>query len=88
MFHIYVNGNALHDPKGDEKHEPLSFATAAEGEDKADALHTDALERFKRGRLRRFARLAPRRDAYIVASEPPPSFGPEPEPAPEQAPEA
>lgn len=80
MFHLFVKGNRVHD---EGEHDSamgvtragggdLTFATKAEGDAKADALFAEALARFKRSRLSRFPGLAPKREAYVVAEEPPP----------------
>lgn len=80
MFYLFVNGNRVHD-EGEhdasgrvtrEGGGDLTFATKADGDAKADALFAEALAQFKRGRLSRFPGLAPKREAYVVAEEPPP----------------
>lgn len=69
-FYLYVNGNQVHDEaKG--PHAPLSFGSRAEGEAHADALYANAVELATSMRRRK-----PRRDGYIVATEPPPSSEP------------
>lgn len=94
MFYLFVNGSRVHD-EGEHDAQmrvtregggDLTFATKADGEAKADALFAEALARFKRSRLGRFRGLGPKRSSYVVAEEAP--TVPDPEPAPEQAPEA
>ena len=81
MFHLYVNGNEVHD-EGEHDAQGrvtrmgggrLDFATKEEAERAADAAYTADLERFKASRLGRFPGLAPKRDRYVVAEEPPTS---------------
>ena len=86
MFYLFVNGNRVHD-EGEhdasgrvtrEGGGELAFSTKAAGDAKADALFDEALDRYRRGRMRRFPGLAPKRESFVVAEEPPPV--PEPEP--------
>lgn len=76
MIFLYVNGNRVHDEgehdaalrvtrEGDAG-APLTFATQAEGEAYADALHARDVAAAQDRRRR-----APLRSSYVVASEPP-----------------
>ena len=78
MFHLYVNGNQVHD-EGEHDAQgrvtraggsPLTFATKAEGDAFADALYQRTVEAHAgRGRNR----FAPKRESFVAAEEPPTS---------------
>lgn len=79
MFHLYVNGNEVHD-EGEHDAQgrvtrvgggPLDFASQKEGEAFADIAYAEALGRFKVSRLARFPSMAPRRSSYVVSEAPP-----------------
>jgi hypothetical protein len=76
MFHLYVNGNEIHD-EGEHDAQgrvtrsgggPLEFLTKAEGDRFADARHAAdlALPRPKN-------RPGPKRESYVVSESPPTS---------------
>lgn len=70
MLFLYANGNLVHDANVGS-HAPLSFATKAEGEAKADALYEADRQRALAKAGSRGLRFVTKRESYVVAERPP-----------------